>query len=50
MFSVSIAKVLKIIAATMLLAAIGGLAFAGWLNNGAEIILTMAETGLAWCF
>ncbi len=27
-----------------------GLAFAGWLDNGARIFMTMAETGLAWCF
>lgn len=24
-------------------------AFAGWVVFGAEIFLTMAETGLAWC-
>lgn len=24
-------------------------AFAGWMLFGAEIFLTMAETGLAWC-
>ena len=27
-----------------------GMAFAGWLNHGAEIFLTYASAGLAWCF
>ncbi|MDA4846469.1 hypothetical protein [Hoeflea poritis] len=27
-----------------------GMAFAGWLNHGAEIFLTYASVGLAWCF
>ncbi len=26
-----------------------GLGFAGWMNNGAEILMVMAESGLAWC-
>lgn len=26
-----------------------GAAFAGWVTHGAEIFLTMAATGLAWC-
>jgi len=35
--------------ATLALAIITGLAFAGWMNHGAEIFLTYAATGLAWC-
>ncbi|WP_169054039.1 hypothetical protein [Nitratireductor sp. XY-223] len=27
-----------------------GMAFAGWLNHGAEIFMTYASAGLAWCF
>ena len=27
-----------------------GAAFAGWLNNSADILLTYASAGLAWCF
>ena len=27
-----------------------GAAFAGWLNHGADILLTYASAGLAWCF
>ena len=25
-------------------------AFAGWLEHGSAIFLSMAETGMAWCF
>lgn len=35
--------------ATLALAIVTGLAFAGWMNHGAEIFLTYAATGLAWC-
>ncbi|MDF2372064.1 MAG: hypothetical protein P1V21_14880 [Rhizobiaceae bacterium] len=31
-------------------AIITGLAFAGWLNLAPGIFLTLAQTGLAWCF
>ncbi len=27
-----------------------GAAFAGWLNHSADILLTYASAGLAWCF
>ncbi len=40
----------KIAIAVLLVSATCGLAFAGWLNDGARIVMTMAETGLAWCF
>ncbi|MEX3010068.1 hypothetical protein [Hoeflea sp. TYP-13] len=41
-----------IIAGIAVLAAalVTGTAFAGWLNHGAEIFLTYASAGLAWCF
>jgi hypothetical protein len=32
------------------LAAASGVAFASWVDKGAAIFMTMAETGLAWCF
>lgn len=32
------------------LAAVTGLAFASWLENGAAMFMAMADTGLAWCF
>lgn len=32
------------------LAAGTGLAFAGWLDHGPHLLMTLAETGLAWCF
>ena len=32
------------------LAAATGVAFAAWVENGAGILMTMAETGLSWCF
>ncbi len=31
------------------LAAATGVAFAGWMNNGAGIFRAMIEAGLAWC-
>ena len=33
-----------------LLAAVTGFAFALWMEHGAGIFMTMAETGLSWCF
>jgi hypothetical protein len=33
-----------------LLAAATGIAFGAWLQHGAKIFLSLAETGLAWCF
>ncbi len=32
------------------LAAATGVAFAAWVENGASILMAMAETGLSWCF
>ncbi|WP_309086030.1 hypothetical protein [Chelativorans sp.] len=37
-------------AAAMLLAGLGGLGIAMWMENGAAIFLSLAEAGLAWCF
>lgn len=36
-------------AAVIVAALITGAAFAGWMNHGAEIFLTYASAGLAWC-
>jgi hypothetical protein len=36
--------------AAVLLAAATGLAFSAWLENGAAIFMTYAQTGLSWCF
>lgn len=33
-----------------LLVTLSMLAFAGWLEHGSSILLSMAETGLSWCF
>jgi hypothetical protein len=41
---------LALVAGLALLAALFGLAFAGWVGNGSSILLSMAETGLSWCF
>jgi hypothetical protein len=40
----------KLSAAAIALAALTGLAFAGWLERGPEMFMAMAEAGLAWCF
>jgi len=31
------------------LSAVTGAAFAGWMNNGAAILLALGEAGLQWC-
>jgi hypothetical protein len=31
-------------------AALAATAFAGWLDHGSAIFLSMAESGMAWCF
>ncbi|HVK92290.1 MAG TPA: hypothetical protein VM468_12960 [Mycoplana sp.] len=43
-------SVLALVAGGVLLTVLSGLAFAGWLGHGSSILLTMAETGLSWCF
>lgn len=40
----------KISLAVVAVAAATGVAFAAWVENGAGILMTMAETGLSWCF
>jgi hypothetical protein len=40
----------KIGFAVIAVAAATGVAFAAWVENGAGILMTMAETGLSWCF
>jgi len=37
-------------AAAAAAAIVTGMAFAGWLNHGADIFLIYAASGLAWCF
>ncbi|MEZ5812097.1 MAG: hypothetical protein R3D45_11860 [Rhizobiaceae bacterium] len=37
-------------ALTVVFAVGTGLAFAGWINDGAAIMMTLARSGLAWCF
>lgn len=36
-------------AAALALAALTDLVFAMWLENGADIFLALAQSGLAWC-
>jgi hypothetical protein len=40
----------KIGLAVIVVAAATGVAFAAWVENGAAILMAMAETGLSWCF
>lgn len=37
------------IAAGLVMLAIGGVAFYGWITYGSSMFLAMAETGLSWC-
>jgi hypothetical protein len=36
--------------AAMLMAGASGLAFAGWVGHGPEILMSLAQSGLGWCF
>ncbi len=36
--------------AALVAAAVTGLAFSAWIEKGADIFMTYAEAGLAWCF
>jgi hypothetical protein len=40
----------KIGAGIAALAAATGAAFAAWIDNGPEMLMSMAATGLSWCF
>jgi hypothetical protein len=39
-----------ITAASLLLFALAGATFYGWLAFGSSILLTLGENGLSWCF
>lgn len=41
---------LKIALTVAVLAAATGVAFAAWIDNGDEMLVSMFEAGLAWCF
>lgn len=41
---------LKIALGAALFAAATGAAFAAWIDNGDDMLMSMFETGLAWCF
>ncbi|MDX3925096.1 MAG: hypothetical protein QHC90_04705 [Shinella sp.] len=38
------------VVATGIVAALAAAAFSGWISHGPAILLTMAESGLSWCF
>jgi len=42
-------RLLTIAVAAFLLAALTGLAFAGWVGHGPGILMGLAEAGLSWC-
>lgn len=35
---------------TAVLAAMSGMAFAGWLGQGGDMLVSLAASGLSWCF
>ena len=43
-------RLVTLAGSAVILSAATGIAFAGWLDQGAGIFLAMAESGLAWCF
>jgi hypothetical protein len=38
------------VAAALLVVALIGAAFAGWLEQGPALLLTLGQNALAWCF
>jgi hypothetical protein len=40
----------KLAAAALSLSALTGVAFASWLDEGPEMFMALAQSGLAWCF
>ena len=47
---VSVSSAARILLGATLFAALSGIAFAAWLDHGAAIFMSLAETGLSWCF
>jgi hypothetical protein len=43
------AKAAAFAAATIALAALIGLGFAGWVSQGGGIFMALVESGLSWC-
>ncbi len=41
---------LYLCAGSAIAAAVLAFAFWGWIQNGSAIFLTLAETGMSWCF
>lgn len=49
-FNRSLALPLSLAVSAVALAAMAGLAFAGWMEYAPAIFVTLVEQGLAWCF
>lgn len=47
---ISPATLVKAALAATVFAVATGAAFAAWIDKGADIFVSMAATGLAWCF
>ena len=47
---ISAKTALVLCAGTIALAAATGIAFAGWLGQGGDMLVSLAASGLAWCF
>lgn len=47
---ISLAKATALGAVTVTLAALSGIAFAGWLGQSGDMLVSLAASGLAWCF
>ncbi|MCT8996893.1 hypothetical protein [Chelativorans intermedius] len=45
----SLQRLLAVSAFAMLLAALAGLGFALWMENGVAMFISLAQAGLAWC-
>lgn len=46
----TVERYLGLTIAAMVMAGATGVAFAGWLSHGPDILLAVTQSGLGWCF
>jgi CBS-domain-containing membrane protein len=44
------ASIAVLLGTVLAASALAGLGFAGWLDHGAQMFMTLAQAGMAWCF
>lgn len=48
--SISQPSAFRLALAILAAGALAGVAFAGWIANGSDMLVALAASGLAWCF